>query len=144
MNTDGSGEDKGSVAKVEERIISDKLDDQKDMREASGVASDRAKGQGSALHKIITISEEARQVLAMANFHDDLEASNCVAAIVEAVRYGLSDAMILDWVAAHCGVSRQKQSVREWGVQALTHLEINQQSQQKIGWRGQKKEERPT
>lgn len=142
----GTSRDDGDnpIASVEQKLIQTKLEEKEELlREASGVASDKAKGQGSALHKIITISEEARQVLAMANFHDDLEASQAVAAIVEAVRYGLSDAMILDWVAAHCGVSRHKQSIREWGVQALTHLEITQQSQHKLGWRGQKKEEVP-
>lgn len=137
-------EDGGSpISDIESKLIKGKIDEKAELREASGVASDKAAKQGSALHKIITISAEARQVLAMANFHDDLEASQCVAAIVEAVRYGLSDAMILDWVAAHCGVSATKQSVREWGVQALTRLDIGQSSEHKFGWRGQKKEEKP-
>ena len=138
---DGHRED--VIAEIEKHLIKEKIDEKAELMGASGVVSDKVKSQGSALHKIITISENARQILAMANFRDPEEAEDVVAALVECRRYGLSEDMVLDWVSAHCGIASQGKSVREWGVQALTHLELGTGDQHKLSWRGQKKEEKP-
>lgn len=131
------------VAEVEKKLVRAKLDEKEELQKASGLAGDTAKGQGSALHKIITISEETRQILAMANFKDDAQAENVAAALIEADRYGCTPNMILDWVVAHCGVASQHMSKTQWGVQALTHLEINQPNQNKFSWRGKPKDNKP-
>ena len=127
------------ISEIEQRLIKDKLSEKDELREASGVAGDKPKGQGSALHKIITISDDVKQLLAMANFRDPEEAENAVGAIVEAQRYGLSLDMILFWVSAHCGVVSQGKSKTEWGVQALTHLELSQ-AQSKFSFKPKKEE----
>jgi len=143
MYTSDDGESEEAISQVEKHLIKTKLDEKEELKEASGLASDRAKGQGKILERIITISEEARQILAMANFEDHEQASLVAACLKEAARYGCSDDMILTWVAAHTGVASRDMSKTEWVVQALTHVDIDQPSKQKHGWKGQKREEKP-
>jgi len=139
---DKRSEDSEQLTDFEKEMLKKRFDEKEELRDASGVASDKGKGGGGALNKIITISEDGRQILAGGNHQDIEEADLITAALAEARRYGCDDGIIFDYVSAHCGVSSQSKSKTEWGVHALTRLDINQPGQQKW-WRGQKKEEKP-
>lgn len=128
------------LTEVEKDILKRKFEEKEELRGASGVISDKGKGGGGALNKLITISEEGRQILAGGNHQDIEEADLITAALAEARRYGCDDGIIFDYVSAHCGVSSQSKSKTEWGVHALTHFDFNQQPDKNKWWRGAKKE----
>ena len=125
MDKENQGIEEGLVSEAAQDLIKAKVSEKDLLREASGVAMDKAKIAGGVLKGLVTISEEENQILAGANFRDDEEADRVAAALAEAKRYGCGSQMILRWVSAHCGVGDQRRSKTEWGIQGLTHLEIN-------------------
>ena len=132
-------------AEIEKDMIKGAVEDKKDAARTAAGVQGGSKGASSsgALNKVSVFSETTRQALMMANFESPDQAGCVVAAINEAYRYGCSIDPIMDWVAAHCGVSQKHQSRVEWIVQALTHLEDNQANPQKLNWRGKPKDEKP-
>lgn len=146
--SNGDGEhDEGIdvISAAEQRVVKQKIDEKEELREASGVTGATSKAAGSVLKQLITVNDDRRQLLALANFESKEEAGNVSACIKEAKRYGVPDDSILDLISAYMGVCSQNLGRIEWGVQALTHLDINQPSKNKFSWRGKpKEEEKPT
>lgn len=107
------------------------------MDEAVGFISSGDKGGGGTLNKISTVADDMLQNLLMGNYISPEEGDDISAAIDESLRYGCEVDSIMRWVIIQCGVSKDHKSVREWAVQAMTHLDVGAMNTQKpqSGWR---------
>ena len=132
------------LSQVEEQLIKSKVDEKEALREASGVISDKAKTAGGVLKALVTVGDSKDQILAMASFGSVEEADNISAALREAARYGIDDTPIYKFIINRTAVASKQMSKTEWGIQGLTHLEVNQPSSHKFNWRGKPKEEKPS
>lgn len=146
MADDNGEHDEGIdvLSEAEKRVVKQKVDEKAELREASGVAGAGSKAAGSVLRQLITVDDNKRNLLALANFESKEEAGIVCAAIKEAQRYGVPDDSIYDLVSAYMGVCARNRGRVEWGVEALTHLDISQPNKNKFSWRGKKEEEKPT
>ena len=133
------------LTSIEDQLVKEKVAEKEAIREASGVASDKAKVAGGVLKSLVSVSESKDQILAMASHQSVEEADNVSAALREAARYGIDDSPIYKFIINRTAVASKQMSKTEWGIQGLTHLEVNQpqSSKNKFSWRGQKKEDKP-
>jgi len=132
------------ISEVEQQIVKEKVREKEELREAAGVISDKGKAAGGVLNRLVTVNEERRNILALANFFNTEESDNVAAALKEAHRYGVPDDAIFDLVSAHMGICSQNRGRIEWGIEGLTHLNINQPDKHKFSWRGKKEEGKPS
>lgn len=129
---------------IEKQVLKKKIDENAEMREASGLVSDRTKTAGGVLKSLVSVSDNKDQILAMASHGSVEEADNISAALREAARYGIDDTPIYKFIINRTAVASKQMSKTEWGIQGLTHLEVSQPISHKLNWRGKKQEEKPT
>ncbi len=91
--------------------------------EASGVSGDAHSGSPGVLKNLTTASESEMETLMHGNMLDEEQALDVCAAIEESERYGSETISIFRWVRAQCGIASQHKSVREWGIQGVTHYD---------------------
>lgn len=105
--------------------VKDQIKIKEEERQAAmGLISDSENKGGGALNKLITVADDRLQILLQGNYLDVEEADDLSAALDESARFGCETESIIQWVVIRCGVTQQMKSVREWGVTALTHLDI--------------------